>query len=148
MITFYRLSEPPEFPRIPLEGVSFPALNAAFGAFMVEAGGEECCRPPIASKQVSTDVEEQDGDGDATLPPDEMETHRCGGREAQISSYNWTGFRFLLKAFLLLSRTLLHVFACVTAFNKISPSTEGFQETIPICWPTWQHLHPGLAGNW
>lgn len=23
----------------------------------------------------------------------------------------------------------------MTAFNKISPSTEGFQETIPICWP-------------
>lgn len=71
MITFYRLSEPPEFPRIPLEGVSFPVLNAAFGAFMVEAGVEECRRPPIASKQVSTDVEEQDGDGDATFQPDD-----------------------------------------------------------------------------
>lgn len=135
MITFYRPSEPPEFPRIPLEDVSFPVLNAAFGAFMVEAGVYACCRLPIASKQVNTDVEEQDGDGDATLQPDEMEIHHYGGKETQISSYNWTCLCFFLKVFLLLSRTLLHFFTCVTAFNKISPSTECFQETIPICWP-------------
>lgn len=60
---------------------------------------------------MNTDVEVQDGDGDATSQPDEMEIHHYGGRETDllVQLDLFTFFLENVSAALQNASTLLHL---------------------------------------